>query len=252
MAVVLFLLAAIGGVVVADLLLENPTVGEATVFNQPVSGYRQGELLAMGAALGFVVAVLLVASVSSTQRRRARRKQLRAFHAGTQRHAAAPARDQAGLLDAWFGRHGPVGELGERAPPTDLGRERSGGGTDDRPVTGTPGPTEHHPGSFHQPTRRAAHLHNHPDLGFPPSHQHAPNGGTPPRSGGDDGGAPAAGGQAVPAHELADAPLEALGLTSSDAAALQQALGIGTVRELAEYRLVRRAQAIVNLAGPDQ
>jgi hypothetical protein len=50
--------------------------------------------------------------------------------------------------------------------------------------------------------------------------------------------------------ELADAPLEALGLASSDVAALKQALGIQTVRELADHRLVRRAQAIVNLAGP--
>jgi hypothetical protein len=51
--------------------------------------------------------------------------------------------------------------------------------------------------------------------------------------------------------ELADAPLEALGLTGSDAAALKQTLGIQTVRELAEHRLVRRAQAIVNLADPN-
>src|SRR6266545_3697292 len=171
MAVFLFLVASIGGVVVADLVLENPAVGEATVFTQPISGYRQGELLAMGAALGFAVAVLLVASVSSTQPRRARRKQLRAIRAGTQRHAAAPEREQAGLLDEWFGRHVPVGELGEPAPPTDPGpSRRSGGGTDDRPVAVTPGPTEHHPGSFRQQTRRAAHLRNHPDPGFPPNH----------------------------------------------------------------------------------
>jgi hypothetical protein len=50
--------------------------------------------------------------------------------------------------------------------------------------------------------------------------------------------------------ELADAPLEALGLASGDAAALKQALGIQTIRELADHRLIRRAQAIVNLAGP--
>ena len=113
MAVFLFLVASLGGVVVGDLLLENPTAGEATVFNQPISGYRQGELLAMAAALGFVVAVLLVASVSSTHRWRARRKQLRAFRAGTQRQAAAPAREQASLLDEWFGRHVPLGDLGQ-------------------------------------------------------------------------------------------------------------------------------------------
>jgi hypothetical protein len=199
MAVFLFLVASIGGVVVADLLLENPTAGEVTVFTLPVSGYRQGELLAMAAALGFVVAVLLAASVSSTQRRRARRKQIRVIRAGLQRHAAAPEREQAALLDEWFARHVPADEPGGPAPPTDPGREHSGDGTDDRPGAGTPGPTVHLPGSFHQRTRRAAHLRDHPNLGFPPGHQHPPNGRTPPRSGGDDGRAPAAGGQQVPA-----------------------------------------------------
>jgi len=53
-------------------------------------------------------------------------------------------------------------------------------------------------------------------------------------------------------NELADAPVEALGLSTSDAAALKQTLGLETVRELAENRFVRRAQAIVNLAGPKQ
>jgi hypothetical protein len=202
MAVFLFLVASIGGVVVADLVLENSSAGEATVFTQPISGYSQGELLAMAAALGFVVALLLGASVSSTHRRRARRKQLRAIRAGLQRHAAAPEREHAGLLDEWFGRHVPVGDLGEPAPPTDPGREHSGDGTDDRPVTVTPGPAEHHPGSFHQRTRRAAHLRNHPDLAFPPNHEHAPNGRTPPPSGGDHGRAPAAGGQEVSADGL--------------------------------------------------
>jgi hypothetical protein len=113
MAVCFFLLASIGGVVVADLALKNPTAGEVTVFTQPISGSSQGVLLAMAAALGFVVALLLVASMSSTRAQPARRTQLRAIRAGTQRQAAAPAREQAGLLDAWFGRHLPVGDLGQ-------------------------------------------------------------------------------------------------------------------------------------------
>lgn len=40
---------------------------------------------------------------------------------------------------------------------------------------------------------------------------------------------------------LADAPLGGVGLASSDAAAFGQALGIRTLRELAEHRLARRA-----------
>jgi uncharacterized metal-binding protein len=117
MAVFLFLMAAIGGVVVVvgDLVLENPSAGEVIVFTQPVSGYRQGVLLAVAAVLGVVVAVLLVASMSSTQRRRARRKQLRAISSGRQRQGAAPQREQASLLDEWFGRHVTLGDLGQPA-----------------------------------------------------------------------------------------------------------------------------------------
>jgi len=48
---------------------------------------------------------------------------------------------------------------------------------------------------------------------------------------------------------LADAPVTALGLSSSDAAAVEQALDVKTVRDLADNKYVRRAQAIVNLAN---
>jgi hypothetical protein len=49
--------------------------------------------------------------------------------------------------------------------------------------------------------------------------------------------------------ELVDAPIVALGLSSSDADALEQALGVRTVRDLADNKHVRRAQAIVKLAS---
>jgi hypothetical protein len=48
---------------------------------------------------------------------------------------------------------------------------------------------------------------------------------------------------------LADAPVTALGLSSSDADALEQTLDVKTVRDLADNKYVRRAQAIVNLAN---
>jgi hypothetical protein len=111
MAGLLLLVSAIGGVLVADLVLENPSAWESIVVNQLVSGSRQGVLLAMAAALGFVVALLLVASANSTQRRRARRTQLRAIRTGRQRHAATPAPEQTSLLDEWFDRRVTVGDL---------------------------------------------------------------------------------------------------------------------------------------------
>jgi hypothetical protein len=49
--------------------------------------------------------------------------------------------------------------------------------------------------------------------------------------------------------ELVDAPIVALGLSSSDADALGKALGVRTVRDLADNKYVRRALAIVKLAS---
>jgi hypothetical protein len=66
-ALFLFVVAVAGGVVVGDLVWENATAAEVTVFGQPVTGYSQGWLLAMAATLGFVVAVLLVGSVGGDQ-----------------------------------------------------------------------------------------------------------------------------------------------------------------------------------------
>jgi len=48
---------------------------------------------------------------------------------------------------------------------------------------------------------------------------------------------------------MADAPVTALGLSGSAADALEQALGVKSVRELADSKYVRRAQAIVHLAN---
>jgi hypothetical protein len=47
---------------------------------------------------------------------------------------------------------------------------------------------------------------------------------------------------------LVDAPVTALGLPDRAAEALEQALGVKTVRDLAENKYVRRAQAILTLA----
>ena len=88
-AFVLFVLAVAGGVVVADLVRENPTAGQVTVFGQTVGGYPEGWLLAIAAGLGFVAA-LLVASVNSTKGRRARRKQLRGLRQGLEDQVVAP------------------------------------------------------------------------------------------------------------------------------------------------------------------
>lgn len=51
--------------------------------------------------------------------------------------------------------------------------------------------------------------------------------------------------------DIAELPIDALqGVSQADAEALQKAFGIKTIRQLAESKFVRAAQAITLLAGP--
>jgi hypothetical protein len=137
MAALFLVLAILGAVVVGDLVWENTTAGEVTVFDQPVAGYTKGGLLAMAAGLGFAVALLLVASVNSTEARRARRRQLRTLRRALRRRAAAPERDEA-TLDELLDRGTIAGK------PR---RERREDQLDAGHASARPQATEHHPES---------------------------------------------------------------------------------------------------------
>jgi hypothetical protein len=51
--------------------------------------------------------------------------------------------------------------------------------------------------------------------------------------------------------EIAELPIDALqGLSPADALAIEKALGVRTIRQLAEHKVIRAAQAITLLAGP--
>jgi hypothetical protein len=79
MAMFFLLLALIGGALVGDLVWENTSAGEVTVLDRTATTYPQGWLLAAAVAIGFVIALLLVASVSSTKARRNRRREFRSM-----------------------------------------------------------------------------------------------------------------------------------------------------------------------------
>ena len=114
MAAFFFLLAIIGGALVGDLVWENTTAGEVTVLDRTVTGYPQGWLLAATAALGFVVGLLLVASLHSTKARRARRRQYRAMERGRQDHDLELAREDVSWLDEHAGRPQTAADTGKR------------------------------------------------------------------------------------------------------------------------------------------
>jgi hypothetical protein len=171
MAVLLFLLAVIGGGVAGDLVLENTAGGKVSVLNQTVTGHTQGTLLALAAGLGLVVGLLLVASMGMTKRRRARRKQLRSIRAGMQHPVANPDGEQARLPYRLSHLQETGGELGERARPANLGGERWMDQPDSRRVA--PEPASHHPQPHHDQTRRAVHLREDPYPWFGSSSERA-------------------------------------------------------------------------------
>jgi len=156
-AFVLFVVAVAGGVVVTDLVWENPTAGQITVFHHTVGGSPEGWLLATAAGLGFVVALLLVASINSTKGRRAGHKQLRGLRHALEDKAAAPEPDRARLLDAFFGPEEPSRHPGGPARPAGLGGERpETGAVADQPWV-TPQPIQHPAEPLYQQVR-SAHL----------------------------------------------------------------------------------------------
>jgi hypothetical protein len=137
MATLLLLLAIIGGIVVGDLVLENTTVGDVTMLHHPITGYSQGLLLAMAAALGFVLGLLVVVSVSTTRTRRARRKQRRTAGRALHSRMAELERENARLREE-LARDERVGHLGELASPADLGSTSRAGAMADHRVTAHP------------------------------------------------------------------------------------------------------------------
>jgi len=104
MAAFFFLLALLGAALVGDLVWENTTAGEVTVLDRTLVSYPQGWLLAAAAAVGFGVALLLVASVSSTRRRRERRRELRSLRQHGQHEGVEPELEHASWLDESYGR----------------------------------------------------------------------------------------------------------------------------------------------------
>jgi hypothetical protein len=113
MAAFFLLLAILGGALVGDLVWENTSAGEATVLDRTLVSYPQGWLLAAAAALGFVIALLLVASVSSTKARRQRRRQLRSMKHRLDGEGVETELEHASWLDESLSRRETATDLGE-------------------------------------------------------------------------------------------------------------------------------------------
>ena len=162
MATLCLLVALIGGVIVGDLLVENPTADDVTLLGHPITGSSEGMLLAVAAALGVVVGLLVVASASTTRTRRARRKQLRTAARELHRRMAELERENARLREE-LARDQRVRRLGERAGPADFGSTPWTGSTAGRGITVPSQAAERHPEPLYEEAKRAARLRSDPD-----------------------------------------------------------------------------------------
>jgi len=134
MAVLLFLLAIAGGVLVGDLVVENTAAGSVTVLDRSFTGYSDGQLLAAVAALGFVIGMLAVASVSLRRSRRVRRRELRRAEQDLSAEVAELERENSSLRDELALRAAVSRRPGAAAMPADQAPAMAPGGS------GVPGP----------------------------------------------------------------------------------------------------------------
>jgi hypothetical protein len=157
MAILLFLLAAAGGVLVGDLVLENTAAGSVTVLDRSFTGFTEGQLLAVVAALGFVIGVLMVGSVSLRRARRVRRRELRTAERDLTAEVAQLERENDGLREALARRDAMLRRRDAAGMPADLapGSTAPGG---ERRARGPSAPTDRHPDPGYEEARRVARL----------------------------------------------------------------------------------------------
>jgi hypothetical protein len=164
MAVLLFLLAVAGAVLVGDLVLENTAAGGVTVLDRSFTGFSQGQLLAAVAVVGFVVGVLAVGSVSLRRSRRARRRELRRAEQDLAAEVAELERENGSLrdeLERRAQRRAPAGGMPAGPPPGGMPAGPAPGSSapaGERRTRAYSAPADRYPEPVYDEARRAARL----------------------------------------------------------------------------------------------
>jgi F0F1-type ATP synthase membrane subunit b/b' len=97
MAVLFLLLAVLIGVVLVDAVLENTTATSTILFNRSFDQLSGGELLAVFAGLGFLLALFLFLAFGASRGRRSRRKELRSRRRDAEGRVGELERENADL-----------------------------------------------------------------------------------------------------------------------------------------------------------
>jgi hypothetical protein len=156
--------AIIGASVVADLVVENTGTGAITVLHHPITGYRDGLLLAMAAALGLVIGLLVVGSLSLRRTRRARRRQLRVAERELRGQLLKLEGDNARLRDELARRDSAARRLAGVAAAAGLKPPAAAG-------TVLPPPADHQAEPIYEQARRVARLRSSAELSLPSMHR---------------------------------------------------------------------------------
>jgi uncharacterized membrane protein YccC len=164
MAALFLLLAIAGTALVGDLVVENTGTGAITVLHHPITGYRDGLLLAMAAALGLVIGLLVVGSLSMRRTRRTRRKQLRRAERELRRQLLELERENTKLRDELARRDSAARRLVGVAAAADLDPPWS--------ARRVPAPlADHQVEPIYEEARRVARLRSSAELSVPSTHR---------------------------------------------------------------------------------
>jgi uncharacterized membrane protein YccC len=164
MAVLLLLLALLGASVVADLVLENTGTGAITMLHHPITGYREGLLLATAAALGLVIGLLVVGSLSLRRTRRTRRQRLRVAERELRGQLRELGRENSSLREELARRDSAARRVASVA---------AAAGFDPPAAAGTVRPllADHQPEPIYEEARRVARLRSGVELSLPSTHR---------------------------------------------------------------------------------
>jgi hypothetical protein len=97
MAALFLVLAVVAAVLLGDAVIANTSASSISVFNYSITGFTQGQLLAIAAGLGLLCALLLGLALSSSSARRGKRRQLRATRRDLEAKVAELERENATL-----------------------------------------------------------------------------------------------------------------------------------------------------------
>jgi uncharacterized protein YceH (UPF0502 family) len=90
-------LAVVDAVLLGVVVLANTSASTVSIFDHPVTGFTQGQLLVIAAGLGLLGTLLLGLAWRSSGARRAKRRQLRAAQRDLEGRVAELERDNATL-----------------------------------------------------------------------------------------------------------------------------------------------------------